>query len=178
MDEAGASDGVVVRRVLAGEAGAFADLVRRYREDFGRLAVALVGDADAAADALQEAFIRAYERLGTCRDPERFRAWLYRIVANCCHEERRRRAGIPLHTVELPARETADGPAERADLARRLERALATLTPEQREAFVLKEVEGRSYAEIAGLLGVGVDALKMRVYRARDALRAALEEER
>lgn len=63
---------------------------------------------------------------------------------------------------------------ERRELREAIEAALETLTPEQREAFVLKEVEGRTYEAISELLGVGVDALKMRVYRARDALRTQL----
>jgi len=62
-----------------------------------------------------------------------------------------------------------------AELARAIERALDRLTPEQREAFVLRHVDGKSYEEMAALLGTGVDALKMRVYRARDALRQQLE---
>ena len=76
--------------------------------------------------------------------------------------------------LELPAGERADAPLERRELRGRLAVALARLTDEQREAFVMKHVDGRSYEEMAELLGAGVDALKMRVYRARDALRADL----
>jgi RNA polymerase sigma-70 factor (ECF subfamily) len=170
----GLKDGEVVRRVLAGDVELFGVLVGRCRREFGRYAAALAGDPDAAADAMQEALIRAYRSLARCRDPERFRAWFFRILTNQCHEARRRVVSVDLDRAELPARETADGPVETAELGAALEAALARLTPEQREAFLLKHVEGRSYQEMSELLGVGVDALKMRVHRARDALRAML----
>jgi RNA polymerase sigma-70 factor (ECF subfamily) len=172
------TDADAVRRVLAGDVEAYRFLVERYRLEFGRLAEALVGDPDAAADALQEAFIRAYRSLGRCRDPDRFRRWFYRIVVNHCHDARRRRPAVSLEGLELSARETADAGLEEDELARRLERALEALTPEQREVFVLKEIEDRSYAEIAELLGTTVEALRMRVHRSRDVLRKLLEDER
>jgi RNA polymerase sigma-70 factor (ECF subfamily) len=169
------SDGHVVRRVLAGDVELFRVLVERCRREFGRYATAFVGDPDAAADALQEALIRAYRSLRTCRDPDRFRAWFFRILTNQCHEARARRPSLALDGVELASRDTADGELVRGELAGALERAMERLTPEQREAFVMKHVEGRSYHEMAELLGVGVDALKMRVHRARDALQRLLE---
>lgn len=170
------TDGDAVRRVLAGDVEAYRFLVERYRLEFGRLAEALVGDPDAAADALQEAFISAYRSLGRCREPDRFRRWFYRIVVNHCHDARRRRLAVSLEGVEVSARETADGGLEEDELACRLERALGELTPEQREVFVMKEIEDRSYAEIAELLETSVDALRMRVHRARDVLKRLLED--
>jgi len=167
-------DGEVVPRVLAGDPELYRVLVERYRRDFGRIAEALVGDPDAAADALQEAFIRAFRSLDSCRDPDRFRPWFYRIVANQCHDQRRRRPAVPIEDVEVAAKETADAAVQDDELAGRLEQALERLTPEQREAFVMKEVEGRSYAEMAGLLDMSADALKMRVHRARETLKELL----
>jgi RNA polymerase sigma-70 factor (ECF subfamily) len=168
-------DGAVVRRVLGGDAEAFRILVERYRAAFGRYAVGFVGDADAAADAMQEAFIRAYDALATCRDPDKFGAWFFRILQNQCRTARgRTRETEDVDAVQLASTERADGETERAELAALLDAALASLTAEQREAFVLKHVEGRSYEEMAGLLGVGIDALKMRVHRARDALKEQL----
>ncbi len=170
-----AGDGVVVRAVLAGDVERYGILVERYRIEFARYAVALLGDSDAAADAMQEAFIRAYENLADCRDPDRFHAWFFRILANQCRTAlARRKERTDVGQLELPARERADAPLERRELRGRLAVALARLTDEQREAFVMKHVDGRSYEEMAELLGAGVDALKMRVYRARDALRADL----
>jgi RNA polymerase sigma-70 factor (ECF subfamily) len=168
-------DAAAVQQVLAGDVEVFRILVERYRRAYGRYAVALLRDPDAAADALQEAFIRAYEGLAGCREPDRFGAWFFRILQNQCRNAlARRKETVDVGAVELAGRERADGGVDRSELAEALEAALASLTTEQREAFVMKHVEGRSYEEMAALLGVGVDALKMRVHRARDALRQRL----
>ena len=168
-------DGAVVRQVLAGDVESYRHLVRKYRQMYARYAVTLVGDADAAADAVQEAFVRAFDSLGSCRDPDRFGPWFFRILTNQCHTARdRQRDTERIEEIEIEAPGRADDALDRAELARALEQALDRLTPEQREAFVLKHVDGRSYEEMAELLGTGVDALKMRVHRAREALRTMM----
>jgi RNA polymerase sigma-70 factor (ECF subfamily) len=169
-------DEVVVQRILAGEAELFRILVRRYREEFARYAASLCGDADVAADAMQEAFIRAFDALDSCREPARFKAWFFRILTNQCHNARRG-LGVRgrLDDIVVTAADRADAGVSDEELREAIDAALGQLTPEQREAFVLKHVDGRSYAEIADLLGVGEDALKMRVHRARDALKKLLE---
>jgi RNA polymerase sigma-70 factor (ECF subfamily) len=90
----------------------------------------------------------------------------------------RQRPQTDLEDVELAARERPDRDLDRQELADALAAALDRLTGEQREAFVLKHVDGRSYEEMESLLGVGVDALKMRVHRARDTLRTLMGETR
>jgi RNA polymerase sigma-70 factor (ECF subfamily) len=80
-----------------------------------------------------------------------------------------------LDDIVVTAADRADAGVSDEELREAIDAALGQLTPEQREAFVLKHVDGRSYAEIADLLGVGEDALKMRVHRARDALKKLLE---
>jgi len=169
------SDGTVVRRVLDGDIELFRVLVERYREQFGKYAVALVGDSDTAADAMQEAFIRAYRSLTSCRDPDRFGAWFHRILTNQCHDARAKQSTPgSLDRLDLPGNDRTDAPAEQTEIGDAISAALARLTPEQKEAFVMKHVDGRSYDEMAELTGVGVDALKMRVHRARDGLREML----
>lgn len=172
-------DGALVRAALAGDTHAFGVLVERNRREFGRYAAAMLGDADAAADTMQEAFIRAWDSLEDCRDPDRFRGWFFRILANQCRTALgKRRPHVAVDDVEIPAPERTDAAVLDGELAARLGAALDALTAEQREAFVMKHVEGRSYEEIAALLGVGEDALKMRVHRARDALRGLLGDTR
>lgn len=170
-------DAVLVRRVLAGDVEQYGPLVERYRAEFARYAAAVCRDPDTAADAMQEAFIRAFDALATCREPERFKAWFFRILTNQCHNARTRsRPHLRLDRVGPVAAEVGlRDPAEGAEIREAIEAALDSLTREQREAFVLKHVEGRSYAEIATLVGTTEDALKMRVHRARDALRRLLE---
>jgi RNA polymerase sigma-70 factor (ECF subfamily) len=169
-------DGVLVQRVLGGEVEAYGLLVKRYRAEFARYATSLCGDRDLAADAMQEAFIRAFDSLSTCREPERFKAWFFRILTNQCHNARTRsKPHVSLDDLAPVAEESPRDPAEGAEIREAIETALETLTTEQREAFVLKHVEGLSYAEMAALLGTSEDALKMRVHRARDTLRRLLE---
>jgi RNA polymerase sigma-70 factor (ECF subfamily) len=169
-------DAAVVQRVLQGDVEAFGVLVHRYRTMFGQYAVTQCCDADLAADAMQEAFIRAYDRLATCAHPERFGAWFFRILRNQCHNHRtRQRAYVALDAVATPGPSRTEDRAERGELRARLETALEHLSVDQREAFVLHHVEGRSYAEMASLLGTREDRLRMRVHRARDAVRRELE---
>jgi RNA polymerase sigma-70 factor (ECF subfamily) len=135
-----------------------------------------VGDTDQAADAMQEAFIRAYRSLASCRDPRRVKAWFFRILTNQCHDQRAKlHRESSLDGQDAPARDRADAGVERAELRSAIAQALMQLTPEQREAFVLRHIDDKTYEEMAALLDTGVDALKMRVYRARDALRQHLE---
>lgn len=180
-NDQGASDGEVVRAVLAGEVERFAVLVHRCRDRFARYAVHLLGSADAAEDALQEAFIRAYDRLAQCRDPENFRQWFFLILRNSCYAEarlRKRHAGASLEEVLEPvAPDVSDRRLERGERRRTLEAALRRLTMEQREVFVLKHYEGLPYDEIARRTSASVASLKMRMHRAYDRLRAELAED-
>ena len=171
------SDGALVQRVLSGEVDDFGILVERYRAEFARYSAGLCGDADTAADAMQEAFIRAYRSLASCREPDKFKAWFFRILTNQCHNARdRKKMHVALEDISAEADHRADDRLTSADTRNAIDAALKALTTEQREAFVLKHLAGYSYAEIADLLDEGVDALKMRVYRARDVVKKRLEE--
>ncbi len=167
-------DAAIVERVLGGEVDQYAVLVERYRAEFGRYAVSLCGDADLAADAMQEALVRTFDNLASCR-PTKVRAWFFRLLTNQCHNVRnRRRVHAPLEA-QMPGGQSADAWLMGAEIRQAVDAGLERLTPEQREAFVMKHVQEYSYAEMEELLGVGRDALKMRVHRARDALKAYLE---
>jgi RNA polymerase sigma-70 factor (ECF subfamily) len=177
------SDGALVRRVLDGDVDAYAVLVSRYRTRFARYAVHMLGNREDAEEALQDAFLRAWRALGRCRDPERFDAWLFRILANRCRTRggRRRRyestfirdeQALRTATYEPPAAPGGEEPGWDGAV----NRALAALEPDQREVFLLKYVDELSYEEISGLTGVGISALKMRVKRAADRLRDLLQE--
>jgi RNA polymerase sigma-70 factor (ECF subfamily) len=176
------SDGALVRRVLDGDVDAYAVLVTRYRARFGRYALHMLGNREDAEDALQDAFVRAWRALGRCRDPERFDAWLFRILANRCRTRgaRRRRYELTFAQDEhalLSAQYDAPAvPVGEQGWSQAVDRALAALEPDQREAFLLKYVDELSYEEISGLTGVGISALKMRVKRAADRLRDLLQE--
>lgn len=174
------SDAELVGRILRGERELYAVLVGRYQDALFRHAAGMVGDPDAAADLVQDSFVKAYTRLDTCQDPERFPAWLFRILRNRCKDWLKNRRQ---HTVSLVdeahAAPVGDDPVrrlERTELGRVVEAALARLPEAQREAFLLKHVEGRSYEEMADMLDTGISALKMRVMRAREALQEILKD--
>jgi len=174
-------DAAIVAAVRGGERDAFRVLVVRYQDALYRYALRMTGQADVAADLVQAALVKAYANLSRCRDPDRFGAWLFRIAANGCKDylKNRRRRDVSLDVRDAVTMAAADNPGmdlERSELKVLLADALERLPDQQREAFVLKHVEGRSYEEIAEILGVSVPALKMRVHRAREALRAVLEE--
>jgi RNA polymerase sigma-70 factor (ECF subfamily) len=179
IQNVGTGDAELVRRVLAGDTSAYGGLVARYRDRLGRYAVHMLGDREDAEEALQDAFVRGYRSLERCDDPERFGAWLYGILVNRCRTAGARavrrgrmfvRDEAALNGAPFPS------PVERSDFDDVVRRALARLAPEQREAFLLKYVEGLEYEEMARLTGAGVSALKMRVKRAREQLQAILRE--
>ena len=171
-------DAEVVRRVLEGDRGAYRLLVERHEDMLFRRAAALLhGDTDLAADIVQDAFVRAYERLDSCGDPARFGGWVYRVVRNRCYDELRaaRRRSVDIATVRTLA--SADDPEadlRRSGLKETIDAALDSLSPLLREAFVLKHVEGLDYDEIQHQTGVRKSALKMRVKRAREELERIL----
>ena len=174
----GTGDGDIVRAVLAGDRERYAELVDRYRDRYARYAARMLGSTDAAEDAVQDAFVRAYDQLAQCQDPNKFVGWFFLILRNRCFaEQRRSKATAPLAAADAVAtRERADAVAESAERRRALQHALLDLTPEQREVFVLKHVEGLSYQEIAERLSTSVPSLKMRMHRAYDRLREQLRE--
>ncbi|HEX2080194.1 MAG TPA: sigma-70 family RNA polymerase sigma factor [Longimicrobium sp.] len=174
------SDADDVRRVLRGDAAWYEVLVRRYQEPLYRHAYGMLGDPDAAADLVQDSLVKAYTRLDTC-DPDRFAAWLFRILRNRCKDylKSRRRRDVPLVDDGPHAAPLSDDPVvtlERTELGKVVADALARIPEPQREAFLLKHVEGRSYEEMAELLDAGISALKMRVMRAREALQELLKD--
>jgi RNA polymerase sigma-70 factor (ECF subfamily) len=173
------SDAELVHAAAHGDADAFGELSRRYRDRYTRFAVRMIGSRDEAEDVLQSAFIRAYRALDRCRDASRFGAWMYQIVANECrtYVVRRGRRDARLVRDESSLRAVVDrASTDRQETLEDVEYALQQIDADQREAFVMKHVEELSYDEMAEITGVSVSALKMRVKRACARLRELLEE--
>ncbi|MFQ5654967.1 MAG: RNA polymerase sigma factor [Planctomycetota bacterium] len=179
-----------MERALQGDRNAFAELVESHRRVAASVAFGILGDVHLAADAVQEAFFKAYQGLSDLRDADRFLSWLLRIVRSTATDLRRRQVRwgsreIPMGN-EAPEGVTASGAAERVkgpeegllrdERASHLRRALASLPQEYREVILLKHVEGRSYREIARLLKATVKAVESRLLRARQHLSRALRE--
>ena len=172
------SDAIIVAEVLAGDTEAYACLVNRYQNEYFRFAVRMLGGRDDADEALQSAFLRAFRALAQCREPERFGAWLYQIVANECRSKatmRARRERRFVRDDDALASALAEQPAEPAAMDEEIERAIEQLEVDQREAFLLKYVEELTYEEMEAITGAGKSALKMRVKRACDRLRELLD---
>jgi RNA polymerase sigma factor (sigma-70 family) len=176
------SDAELIERVLAGEPDCFQPLVQRYQASLFRVACALVLDPDAAADIVQDAFVRAYANLARCHDRRRFRFWLLATLRNrgLDYLKERRRRDLSLSDDAVVRRAelsdvVAPDAADRLALRRALDAALARLSPPVRETFVLRHVEQWSIEEIAELLGLTESAVKMRLHRARLQLQGWLE---
>lgn len=176
----GALEPSLVARARAGDVDAFDELVRERADRVVRLAMAIVADETEARDVAQEAFITAWRQLVHLRDPDRFDAWLIRIVvskARMALRSRRRRRIREIPAAELPTA-VVDGRSMGTDDgdARRLRDALGALDPDRRAILALHHLEGWSVAEIAANLEIPVGTAKSRLFAARQALERALAE--
>jgi RNA polymerase sigma-70 factor (ECF subfamily) len=175
-----ATDAAVVRRVLAGDVEAFALLVERHHERSLRLATRLLGSTQDAEEAVQDTFVRAFRALGRYEEREQFGSWLTRILVNRCRTSAARaarRGKTFVHDEVAANAAAARGSADAGVWRSEIERALAALPAEQREAFVLKHIEELDYDAMSKITGAGVSALKMRVKRACERLRLLLDGE-
>lgn len=167
-------DLTLVVRAQEGDTYAFEVLVRRHQRTLYRLAVRLLGDPRDAEDAVQEAFVTAWRRLGGFRGEAAFSSWMYRIVTNRCLKMlSQRRPALPLDDLDdRPGsdRGSPEQAAETGDRAAALGRALQNLPADQRACWVLRELHGLSYEDIADIVGSGPDAVRGRLYRARRRL--------
>jgi len=170
---------LLVRAAQQGDVRAFAALVDAYYARCLRFALHMLSNRSDAEEAVQDTFVRVYRALPSYEERESFEPWLFRILANRCRTAgaRERRRSEVVEFGEVP-----DRPSERRHddaIAWREEigRALATLPPEQREAFLMRHVEDLTYDDMAIATGAGISALKMRVKRACDALKQLLTED-
>ncbi len=175
-DEApGADDRALLAAHVAGDATAFEQLVRRHRDRLWAVALRTAGDREEAADALQEALVKAYRSAASYRGDAQVTTWLHRIVVNACLDRLRRRAARP--TVALPeqveVRDPTDPIGDR-ETAMEIEAALAALPEDQRAALVLVDVHDLSVADAAEVLGVPVGTVKSRCSRGRARLAVTL----
>jgi RNA polymerase sigma-70 factor, ECF subfamily len=163
-------DAALVRRCLAGDTEAFSTIVERYQRVLFTVALRFLGDRDAAADAAQNAFVRAYERLDTFDPARRFFSWMYRIVINeCLNAKRGARPSEPIPET-LAAGADPFELFEAAERRRRVQGAILALPTEYREVIVLRHFAGLSYDETADALGVASSVVKSRLYTARQRL--------
>jgi RNA polymerase sigma-70 factor (ECF subfamily) len=166
----------LVDRAAHGDRAAFAELATRHIDRCFALAVRILRDRDRAQDATQQALLGAWRDLPTLREPERFDAWLYRLVVHACYVEargtRRWNARLRLHPI---SNDSAPDPAHAVVDRAGLEDAFARLTPEQRAVVVLHHHHGYPLTEIAGILGIPVGTARSRLFYAVRQLRTVLD---
>jgi RNA polymerase sigma-70 factor (ECF subfamily) len=161
-------DGPLVARAQKGDRWAFEQLVDRHQHRLFTLAARLLGSPHDAADAVQEAFIRAWLGLPSFRRGARFSTWLHRICLNAVHDQRAKRRTSPFE--EVPEQGDPRDAFLASELSGALQEALDSLDEEYRAAVVLYDVLGCSYAEIAELTGVAEGTVKSRIFRGRKRL--------
>jgi RNA polymerase sigma-70 factor, ECF subfamily len=187
------SDETLAARAAAGDDSAFEAIVRRYQGRVFRLACRLTSDSD-APDVLQETFLQVYRHLPSFRGDSAFRTWLYRIASNAALMHRRARARRPAESLEqflphfddrgrhtatpaeLQVAACADELLDRQLLAEKARDVISRLPDLYRDAFVLRDLEELSTAEVAQALGIEPAAVRQRVHRARLMLRGYLSD--
>jgi len=178
------SDEALVMRARDGDYAAFEMLFERHRALVYRFAYQMRGRRDDAEDMVQEAFVRAYQNLNRYRDEAKFTTWLLRIVSNLCTDQAR----MSQRRTNLEQKEATAGldwmtigefenPIENLEQDRRkglLRKAIAGLPVHHRQMIVMRDIEEREYNDIAEVLGITIGGAKLRVLRARRALRVRL----
>ncbi|MER6433902.1 RNA polymerase sigma factor [Streptomyces sp900105245] len=172
-------DGVLAVRAAEGDEDAFAVLVRRHSRPLLTLAYYMLGNAQDAEDAVQDAFVSAWRRLPEYQHRAEFHTWMYRITVNrCLTMRRRRRPTFPLDAASEPAPDNDwNSPARAAEqdaAAAALACALGELEAGQRLCWILRELQGLPYEEIAHLTHSSEPTVRGRLFRARQLLKEAM----
>ncbi len=186
VEDVSANDLTLIRRCQAGDVEAFGGLVTRYQDRLYGTLVQILGSLEDARDVSQDAFVLAFQKLGTFRGDSAFYSWLFRIAYNAAMT-RRRKDRKPRHaSVEAVRDKMGDEPTdgspgadpayamqteERQEMVRR---ALDELAEDYRTVLVLKEIDGLRYDEIAEIVDCPIGTVRSRIHRARQELRDKL----
>ena len=169
------SDETIFKRVQAGNREAFTVLVERYQRRGFAVALRLLGNRADAEDAVQQAFLRLHESRASYKPSWRFNTWFYRILTNTCIDWlRRTQPTAPLDGRDFPTADTPERALVRREQDALLQSGLAAVPVEARIVLTLYYGEGRTYREIAAILGIAVNTVKTHLRRGRGALRKAL----
>lgn len=172
------ADRWLVAKIRGGDVGAYEALVRRHRDRIFRIALRMLGNPHDADDVAQEVVIQLWTAVVGFADTARFSTWLYRVVINRClnHQRRSPRTRPLADEVDHPVVAAAEESVIAAQRATATAAAIAALPDEQRAALVLHQMEGLSYAEVAGVLKVSEAVVRGRLARARRTLLVQLRE--
>lgn len=170
----------LITKAKQGHQEAFALLLKRFKGHVYRYAYGMLGDRLEAEDVTQETFIKAYYSLSKLESEFAFTSWLTRIASHLCYDrlQRRKKESI-ITSTSLDEHEQHGSPTEGAieqkQLRLTIEEAMAKLSPEHREAIILRDVQGYAYDEIASMLNIPSGTVKSRINAARAALRKEID---
>lgn len=167
----------LIEEAKRGDKDAFALLVKKYKEKVFRFAFGMLSDRMEAEDVSQEAFIKAFYSLSKLDNNYAFTSWLTRIAFNLCYDRIKKRKKESIISIELLETNVSSIGMERTDLTMTIQEAMKTLSPEHREAVILRDVEGYSYDEIAEILNMPLGTVKSRINAARLLLRKEMKRE-
>ena len=180
----------LVAAARAGDEDAFGELVRMFHERVYAVIYRMVSQADDARDLAQQAWVKAWQRLGTYKQESQFFTWIYRIAVNTAMDHLRkqgRRKEVSLDAFPVsdpkpsidwtpPSEGRPDRRLEQEEIRKAFQSALASLGPEHRTALVLREVEGLSYQEIAGAMKCRMGTVMSRIFYARRLIQEHMKE--
>lgn len=177
MAERPSSDRELVERARRGDVAAFGELFTAHQRRIYALCLRMTADPSRAEDLTQEAFVRAWQKLGSFRGRSRFLTWLHRVTVNVVLGDLRSRGRweARLTDLEQPATEARAAVRRHPEAALDLERAIEELPPQARMVFVLHDVEGYRHREIAEMSGLAEGTSKAHLHRARRFLREVLK---
>ena len=167
------TDVELIHRYLAGDVGAFNELMQAHEDRVFAICLRMLRDREAALDATQETFITVFRKADRFAGRSAFSTWLYRVAVNTCYDatrRQRRRRVDPLPATTDPADPAALDDIAAVELRPDLTAALADLSPEFRAAVVLADIEGLGLQSVSDILGVPVGTVKSRIFRARRIL--------
>ena len=182
-------DAELVRAFRGGDEAALGELIERYRDRLYAYLRRLAGDPSGAEDMFQDTWVKVARNIGAYREENKFSAWLFSVAHNTAMDALRRRRpdsvsldaapedGLPLSETMGSAEPGPEASYAAAESRRAIDGALAELSPEQREVFLLRHYSGMSFREIAGALGVPIGTVLARASRAAAKLRDKLAEE-
>ena len=177
----------LVERSKGGDLTAFEDLVLMYQKRIYNLSFRMMGNEEDACDMTQEAFLKAFKSIRKFNSKSTFGTWVYRIAVNTCIDELRKRKKVKLYPIVHNDNLRGDGSRlivdtgdlpeeriERRETAEQVQRAINNLAKEHKAVIILRDIQGRTYSDIADILKLNLGTVKSRISRARQSLKEEL----